>query len=234
MFSALRSAKVVVVASRSLHTLSHELQPSKILCIGRNYIDHVKELNNAIPAEPVIFMKPPSALLANGKNILLPHFSSDVHHEAELVVMVGTKTTPRDAPSEADALNIVYGYAAGLDMTARDVQNKLKAQGLPWTFAKCWDTSAPVGDFVRASEIPDVQSLEIILRVNGRKVQHGNTQLMLRSVAQIVAFCARSFTLLPGDLIFTGTPAGVGPVKAGDKLEVEITSLPKLTVGVEA
>eukprot|EP00301_Raphidiophrys_heterophryoidea_P001190 c10581_g1_i1.p1 GENE.c10581_g1_i1~~c10581_g1_i1.p1 ORF type:complete len:182 (-),score=47.69 c10581_g1_i1:246-767(-) len=133
MFSALRSAKVVVVASRSLHTLSHELQPSKILCIGRNYIDHVKELNNAIPAEPVIFMKPPSALLANGKNILLPHFSSDVHHEAELVVMVGTKTTPRDAPSEADALNIVYGYAAGLDMTARDVQNKLKAQGLPWT-----------------------------------------------------------------------------------------------------
>ena len=186
----------------------------KIICIGRNYLAHAKELNNEVPDEPVIFLKPDTAKIPGKKVFFLPDFSKDVHHELEVVLKIsrnGKNIAEKFAHRYFDELSL------GIDFTARDMQSKLKAKGLPWELAKAFDGSAPTGKFVPLANYPPV--LDFHLNVNGKTVQHGNTQDLIFSFAKIVSFASTYFTLLKGDHIFTGTPAGVGPVKKGDKLE---------------
>ncbi|MBK9761287.1 MAG: fumarylacetoacetate hydrolase family protein [Flavobacteriales bacterium] len=189
----------------------------KIICIGRNYRDHAKELGNAIPDEPVFFLKPTTACLYPGQLIRLKPQLGEIHHELELVVMVDSYAS--NVP-KAMALGLIASFTLGLDLTARDVQNELKAKGLPWEKAKAFDGSAVLGEV----ELPmtagtNLQGFDIQLKRNGAVVQHGNTSEMLFSVADIISHVSHYITLEPGDLIFTGTPAGVGPITHGDLLE---------------
>jgi 2-keto-4-pentenoate hydratase/2-oxohepta-3-ene-1,7-dioic acid hydratase in catechol pathway len=206
------------------------LPVGKILCLGRNYAAHAREMKSEIPSTPVVFMKPSTALLPSGGVIRIPPISHDVHHEVEMVVVIGKagKDIPRDR-----AMEHVGGYAVGLDMTLRDVQAEAKQKGLPWTVAKCFDTSAPLSPAVRTSAVADPHALDISLRVNGAVRQASNTRNMLFTIPDIIAYCSSVFTLEPGDLIFTGTPEGVGPVAAGDTLTAELESVGSLTVGVQ-
>jgi len=203
--------------------------PGKLLCIGRNYAQHAKELGNAVPDKPMVFLKPASALIASGEDIVLPAMSQDVHHEVELVCLIGKKGKNI---AEINALDYVAGYAVGLDMTARDIQNEAKAKGFPWSVAKGFDTFAPIGSFVPSSEVPDPQHLQIELQINGKTRQSGNTSDMIFPVAELIAWCSQIFTLMPGDLLYTGTPEGVSEVHVGDKLEAQIKGFPILRVGV--
>lgn len=187
----------------------------KILCVGRNYSEHAKELGNAVPENPVIFSKPDTALLKNGEPFYIPDFSNDVHHEVELVIKinkVGKKI------QEKFARNYFSEIGLGIDFTARDKQNELKAKGLPWELAKAFDGSAPIGNFINIENI-DLNNIDFSLQKNGQLVQQGNTSKMIFSFEQIVSFVSQYFTLKVGDLIYTGTPAGVGQVNIGDKLE---------------
>ena len=201
----------------------------KILCLGRNYAVHASEMGAELPETPVVFMKPSSALVYDGGTISIPTISSDVHHEIELVVVMGKEAHNISLP---EANRHIAGYAVGLDMTLRDVQTEAKKKGLPWTVAKGFDTSAPVSQAVEASAIPDPHSLEISLKVNGKTRQHANTREMIFKVDFLVSYLSSLFTLDPGDLIFTGTPEGVGPVRGGDTLEAELESVGTLHVGV--
>lgn len=186
----------------------------KIFCVGRNYSEHAKELNNEIPEAPVIFMKPPTAIL-KGKDFYIPEFSSDVHYECELVYRVcknGKHIEPQFAGKYIDAVTV------GIDFTARDVQANQKKKGLPWEIAKAFDNSAVVGEFLPISELPDNQSVKFNMQKNGADVQIGDSAMMIYPIAELVAYLSKFFTLQQGDLIFTGTPAGVGPVAIGDVL----------------
>lgn len=202
--------------------------PSKILCIGRNYAAHARELDNEIPESPVVFLKPPSSLVGSGGAVVLPAHSSDVHHEVELVVEIGRRC--KNVP-ERDAFAAVRAYGVGLDMTARDLQSAAKERGLPWTIAKGFDTFSPIGSLVPADGI-DPSSIEIRLRINGEIRQRGRTSLMLFPVPRLIAYCSTIFTLEEGDLLYTGTPDGVGPVREGDELVASATGLPDLRVSV--
>lgn len=186
----------------------------KIFCVGRNYSEHAKELGNAVPENPVIFCKPDTALLKNGEDFYLPDFSNDVHYEAELVIKIskmGKKI------QEKFASNYYSEIGFGIDFTARDLQAQLKQKGLPWELAKAFDGSAPIGEF---SNLKDLQNpIQFSLLKNGELVQNGNSNDMIFSFDKIVSFISQYFTLKVGDLIYTGTPAGVGQVKIGDKLE---------------
>jgi len=187
----------------------------KILCVGRNYSEHAKELGNAVPENPVIFSKPDTALLKNGEPFYIPDFSNDVHHEIELVIKinkVGKKI------QEKFARNYFSEIGLGIDFTARDKQNELKSKGLPWELAKAFDGSAPIGNFINIENI-DLKNIDFSLLKNGQLVQQGNTSQMIFSFEQIVSFISQYFTLKVGDLIYTGTPAGVGQVNIGDHLE---------------
>ena len=193
----------------------------KFICIGRNYADHAKELQNDLPAEPVIFLKPSTALLDAGARFRIPTYSSDVHHEIEIVLRIGRSA--RDL-SEKDAWSCVDGITVGLDFTARDIQNQLKAKGLPWEKAKAFDGSAAIGELMPIVEFPSdngrfAEPLTFQLKRNGEIVQNGNTDFMMFSFPRLLAFASEIFTLERGDMIFTGTPAGVGPVRPGDRLE---------------
>jgi len=203
--------------------------PSKIICIGRNYVAHIRELQNEVPDAPVVFLKPPSALVATGGRIVIPPASSDVHHEVELVVEIGD--TCKNVP-ENDALSVVRSFAVGLDMTARDLQSIAKGKGLPWSVAKGFDTFAPLGPLVPADGI-DAGNLDIRLEINGEVRQQGNTSLMIFPLPSLIAYVSTVFTLVPGDLIYTGTPEGVGPIRRGDKLLATVSGLPPLEVTVE-
>lgn len=186
----------------------------KIFCVGRNYSEHAKELNNEIPEAPVIFMKPPTAIL-KGKDFYIPEFSSDVHYECELVYRVcknGKHIEPQFAGKYIDAITV------GIDFTARDVQANQKKKGLPWEIAKAFDNSAVVGEFTPISELPDNQSVKFNMQKNATDVQIGDSANMIYPIAELVAYLSKFFTLQQGDLIFTGTPAGVGPVAIGDVL----------------
>lgn len=210
---------------------THRREPvGKLLCIGRNYARHAAEMKSDVPEVPMIFLKPASALVRTGDSVQLPPSSNDVHHEVELVALIGRGG--RDI-AEADALDHVAGYAVGLDMTARDIQGAAKKKGHPWSVAKGFDTFAPLGPLVPASAVDDPQNLSIQLTVNGAARQQGRTRDMVFSVAHLVAYCSTIFTLAPGDLLYTGTPEGVGPVQAGDQLEATVTGLPPLRVSVE-
>lgn len=187
----------------------------KIFCIGRNYAEHARELNNPVPQEPVVFMKPPTALLPNDKPFYFPEFTHDVHYEAEIVLRIcknGRHVQPEFAGRYYDHI------AFGIDFTARDLQQRCKEKGLPWEIAKGFDGSAPISRFIPIDRF-DHAAIEFELRKNGSTVQRGNTKDMLFSFEDIIVYVSRFFKLQTGDLIYTGTPSGVGPVAIGDRLE---------------
>ena len=188
----------------------------KIIAIGRNYAEHAKELNNPVPSVPVIFMKPDTALLKDNKPFYHPEFSQDVHHEIEIVLKV-CKEGKHIA--EKFAANYYDEIALGVDFTARDIQSKHKEKGLPWELAKAFDNSAPVSNFLPKAQFANLYELNFKLDVNGETRQQGNTKDLLFSFERIIAFVSQYITLKKGDLIFTGTPQGVGKVNIGDKLE---------------
>jgi 2-keto-4-pentenoate hydratase/2-oxohepta-3-ene-1,7-dioic acid hydratase in catechol pathway len=188
----------------------------KIICIGRNYAEHARELNNAVPTEPVFFMKPDTALLIRNRPFYYPEFTNDLHYECELVlriVKLGKHISEKFAHTYYDAVGI------GIDFTARDLQQKAKEKGLPWEKAKAFDFSAPISRFIPVSEFKDLKNIRFSLQLNGQTVQEGNSGDMIFSFDKIISYVSQFVTLRTGDYIFTGTPVGVGPVKTGDKLE---------------
>ena len=188
----------------------------KIICIGRNYADHAKELNNEVPTNPVLFLKPETAILLKKQPFFIPDFTKDVHHEIEVVVKInklGKHIQAKFAPKYYNEITV------GIDFTARDFQSELKKAGLPWERAKAFDGSAMVGKFIEKEKLKNLQDIDFKLDKNGNTVQAGNTKDMLFSIDKIIEEASKYFTLKIGDLIFTGTPAGVGPVKANDHLE---------------
>ena len=188
----------------------------KIIAIGRNYAEHAKELNNPIPDNPVIFLKPDTAVLKDNKPFYIPDFSSDIHYELEVVLKIckeGKHISEKFAHKYYEELGL------GIDFTARDIQAAHKAKGLPWELAKAFDHSAAISNFVPKTQIGDIYNLPFELKINGETKQNGNTKHILFSFEKIIAFVSRYITLKKGDLIFTGTPEGVGPVRQGDRLE---------------
>ena len=189
----------------------------KIICIGRNYVEHAKELGNEVPDEPVFFMKPDSSLLRNNDPFYIPDWTKDVHHEIELVIRInriGKNIEKRFADRYYDEIGL------GIDFTARDVQAQLKAKGLPWEKAKAFDRAAVIGStFFPKTIFPDEESIFFKLDINGKTVQEGNSGLMIFGFDEIISHVSKYVTLKIGDLIYTGTPANVGPVKIGDHLE---------------
>lgn len=188
----------------------------KIIAIGRNYAEHAKELNNPIPDSPVIFLKPDTAALKDNKPFYIPDFSSDIHYELEVVLKISKEGKHI---SEKFAHKYYEEIGLGIDFTARDIQTAHKAKGLPWELAKAFDNSAAISSFVPKTEFENIYDLPFELKINGSSRQNGNTKRMIFSYEKIIAFVSRYITLKKGDLIFTGTPEGVGQVHQGDKLE---------------
>ena len=187
----------------------------KIICVGRNYVEHAKELQNEVPDKPVIFIKPQTALLLNKKPFFYPDFSKEVHYEGEIVLKigkVGKSVQPKFAAGYIDSVTI------GFDFTARDLQNDLKKKGLPWELAKGFDGAAAIGQFVKADQ-KNFTQLDFTIKKNGSIVQQGNTSQLIFSFEYLICFISQYFTLQQGDMIYTGTPAGVGPVQIGDVLD---------------
>jgi len=201
----------------------------KILCVGRNYSEHVTEMGYREDAPPVLFFKPPSALLHDGGTLHLPEGGGAVHHEVELVIVIGT---PGRSIEEAKALDHVLGYGVGIDMTLREVQTAAKKSGEPWCVAKGFDGSAPISEIAPAAEVQDASALSIKLDVNGETRQQGNTSQMTRSIPALIAHASRWITLERGDLIYTGTPAGVGPVVSGDRIDASIEGIGAVSISV--
>ena len=193
----------------------------KIICIGRNYAAHAKEMKAEVPEQPVVFMKPATALLVNDKDFYYPAFTQDIPHEAELVIKIGKNGRHVQPEFAAD---YVAGIAFGIDFTARDLQAQFKAKGQPWELAKGFDHSAPISTFLSLDELPDRNNIEFRLTKNGETVQHGHSEHMLFPIEDIIVFVSQYFKLQMGDYIFTGTPEGVGPVQIGDQLEGFITT----------
>lgn len=188
----------------------------KIIAIGRNYREHAKELNNPVPDEPVIFLKPDTAILKDNRDFYYPDFSKDIHYEAEIVLRISKEGK---YISEKFAAGYFGEIGLGIDFTARDLQQKQKEKGLPWEIAKAFDQSAPVSSFVDKNSFSNLKELSFHLDINKKTVQKGSTADLLFSFEKIIVYASRFFTLRKGDLIFTGTPAGVGPVAIGDHLE---------------
>lgn len=187
----------------------------KIICIGRNYTGHIAELENEKPENPVVFLKPDTAILLKGQPFFIPEFSQDVHHEVEVLVRInriGKHIQPKFASKYYDEISL------GIDFTARDLQAQLKAKGLPWEKAKGFDGAAVVGKWIAKQELPSVDKLNFALSKNNETVQESNTALMLWKIDELIAYISQFFTLKIGDIIFTGTPAGVGPVAINDVL----------------
>jgi 2-keto-4-pentenoate hydratase/2-oxohepta-3-ene-1,7-dioic acid hydratase in catechol pathway len=195
------------------------LTPSKIVCVGRNYLDHARELGNEVPQEPLIFLKPPSSVIGDGDAILLPPASSQVEHEGEIGIVIGSQL--RNAASET-ASRAIRGIVAANDVTARDLQRS----DSQWTRAKGFDTFCPVGDEARPPR--DLGDLTVVTRVNGRERQRGTASSMAFDIPTLLSYISRVMTLEPGDLVLTGTPAGVGKLEAGDEVEVEVVGLSRV------
>ncbi|NGM72894.1 fumarylacetoacetate hydrolase family protein [Sphingobacterium sp. SGL-16] len=188
----------------------------KIIAIGRNYIDHAKELNNPVPESPVIFMKPDTAVLKDNKDFYYPEFSSDVHYECEVVFRIcneGKHVSKKFAHKYYDAIGL------GIDFTARDIQAKHKEKGLPWELAKAFDHSAVISPLITKEEFENINEIKFSLRKNGEIVQEGNTKDMIFDIDSLIVYISKFITLRKGDLIYTGTPVGVGPIAIGDKFE---------------
>lgn len=188
----------------------------KIVCVGRNYKDHVAELNNDLPTKPLLFLKPPSSLLAEGEAIRIPEGCQSLHHEVELGVLINREGS---CIPEHEVMSHVGGYMLSLDMTARDFQEEAKKNRHPWLLAKCWDTFCPVSEVVPNKDIPDVNNVSVWLKVNGEMRQSGNSKDMIFPIPYLISYISRIMTLQHGDLILTGTPSGVAPVNSGDIIE---------------
>ncbi|GAB4217506.1 MAG: fumarylacetoacetate hydrolase family protein [Rhodoferax sp.] len=205
----------------------------RIYCVGRNYAEHAREMGHSDREPPFFFMKPADAVLPAlpGQTVDMPYpsLTHNLHHEVELVAAIGVGG--RDIAPEA-ALAHIYGYAVGLDMTRRDLQNAMKTQGRPWCIGKGFDASAPIGPITPEAQVPDIANAHIALRVNGELRQQGNIGQLIWNLAETVSTLSQAWTLQPGDLIFTGTPAGVGAVQPGDVLLAEIDGLSPLALRV--
>ncbi len=191
----------------------------KVVCVGKNYLEHAKELGDVVPEKPVVFLKPSSSIIYSGEKIIYPEFSKSLHYEAELVLLIG-KTGK--SISKENALDYIAGYTCGLDMTLRDWQSDAKKKGHPWTISKCFDTSTVLDDFIEKEKVSNPNKLDIKLWVNGELKQDDNTSNMIFSAEEIIEYLSGFFTLEEGDIVFTGTPKGVGEVFRGDKLKASI------------
>ncbi|MFS6937278.1 fumarylacetoacetate hydrolase family protein [Neisseria animaloris] len=192
---------------------------NNIYCIGRNYVDHIAELKNGMPAEPVVFMKPNNSILHSGSTIRLPVYSYSVHYESELVLLIGKDS---DGLDYDDLTEIIAGYGVGLDLTARDVQSRLKEKGLPWTKAKGFRGAACVSEFIEPDKLRNPNNCKFTFKVNGKIRQCGETSHMIYPLPEILKELAETYGLCKGDVVFTGTPAGVGELHTGDKLELDL------------
>ncbi|XP_076331676.1 oxaloacetate tautomerase FAHD1, mitochondrial-like isoform X1 [Tachypleus tridentatus] len=202
----------------------------KIIGIGRNYKHHAAEMKSVVPDKPLLFLKPPTAFITEGNSIKVPKGCHELHHEVELGVIIGRKG--KDI-SEIGAMDYVGGYTLCLDMTARDLQEEAKKNGLPWTVAKGFDTSCPVGSFLPKEQVADPHNLPLWCNVNGQVRQEGSTADMVFRIPSLISYISSYFTLEPGDVILTGTPAGVGPVQHGDIIEAGLGSLIKMSFKVQ-
>lgn len=200
-----------------------DLPVGKVVCVGRNYADHARELNNPVPSSPLLFIKPATALVPLCPTLRLPVGSGAVQHEAEVALLIGRAL---DSSSSIDPLEAIIGIGMALDLTLREVQEGLKKLGHPWEIAKGFDGACPCSGFIDADQFNDLQNISFRLRVNGQDRQAGNTRDMLFPIRQLAEEITRHFTLLPGDIVLTGTPAGVGPLQAGDHLTLEIERPP--------
>lgn len=198
---------------------------NKIVCVGRNYVEHIHELGNEIPEKPVVFLKPNSAVIYSGDEIVYPDYSNDMHHEVELLLLIG-KTIKNASLEEAE--EAIIGYGLGLDMTLRDVQDELKKKGHPWEKSKCFDTSAVISEFILKNDYQLSLQEELLLKVNDEIRQKDILQKMIFKPAQIVEYLSSILTLEYGDIIFTGTPQGVSKVNRGDKLYAKLDNLLEL------
>ena len=206
-----------------------EFTIGKMVCVGRNYAEHAKELGNEVPAKPVIFLKPASVVIYSGDKIVQPSFGKDLHHEVELVLLIGKKVKNAN---EKEAEDAIIGYGLGLDMTMRDVQKELSKKGDPWTISKCFDTSAVLSDFVLKKNYNLTLNEEISLSVNGEIKQKELLNKMIFNPAQVVEYISSLMTLEEGDLIFTGTPKGVSKVVSDDIIDAELSGIAKLKCSV--
>lgn len=209
---------------------NQEIPIGKIVCVGRNYVEHIQELGNEIPEKPVVFLKPASAVIYSGGTIKYPDFSQDMHHEVELVLLIGRTIKNADLKT---AENSILAYGVGLDMTLRDVQNELKKKGHPWTIAKCFDTSAVLSDFILKTDFKLTLNEEIYLKANGEIRQKDSLAKMMFKPAELVQYVSSLMTIEEGDLLFTGTPKRVGKVTKGDKLEAGLDEILSLNCNVE-
>ncbi|MGB5848098.1 MAG: fumarylacetoacetate hydrolase family protein [Ignavibacteriaceae bacterium] len=212
-----------------INNTTEEIEIGKIVCVGRNYVEHAKELGNEVPEKPVVFLKPASAIIFSGDEIKYPPFSEDMHHEVELVLLIGNKI--KDGSLEI-ADNAIAGFGVGLDMTLRDVQSKLKSKGNPWTIAKCFDTSAVLSKFVSKEDHNLTLDEEIFLTVNDEERQRDKLNKMIFKPAELVKYLSSLMTLDEGDLIFTGTPKGVGKVEKDDVIKAGIEGVAELMVQI--
>lgn len=194
------------------------LQSSRIFCIGRNYVEHIRELSNATPTKPLFFIKPASCLVKPGEKIHFPTHGKELHHEVEVVVQISRGGKVK---TEEEARNAIGFITLGLDLTLRDVQDEQKKKGLPWEIAKAFDQSSPLGNFIPLDKSIDFNNISFSCKVNGVEKQRGNTGHMMISIQKQLLELSKIWSLLPGDILYTGTPSGVGPLKIGDTIEIE-------------
>ncbi|EXF82694.1 fumarylacetoacetate hydrolase [Colletotrichum paranaense] len=205
-----------MVFRRSMATAASLKRAGKVMCIGRNYADHVKELNNTRPKQPFFFLKPTSSILLPGAGPVLRPKGVDMHYEVELALILGKQVKDLKADDHKGAIDAIEAYALAIDMTARNNQNEAKKKGLPWSIAKGFDTFLPMSDIIKKSAIPDPHDIELFLKVNDVVKQEGSTNLMLFQIPRILSDISKVMTLEAGDIVLTGTPAGVGPAVPGD------------------
>ena len=205
----------------------------KIICVGRNYIDHAKELNNPVPTEPMLFMKPSTALLINQRPFYHPDFSSNIHYELELVIQINKNGKLERKEKEIHIYKYYDKIGLGIDFTARDIQDRAKQKGHPWELAKAFDYSAVLGEMIPIDQLKDRSNIHFELKKNQQTVQIGYSSDMIFDFDTIISYASRYFKLLKGDLIYTGTPAGVGQVQIGDNLEGYLEGISRLFVNVK-
>ena len=197
-----------------------DLPVGKVVCVGRNYLDHIEELNNEIPAEPLLFMKPATALCEISKPLVIPADRGECHNELEVALLIAQPL--RDCSSEQTAADALYGVGLALDLTLRDVQQKLKDKGQPWERAKAFDGACPVSSFTSLDGSAELDNLDFSLTINDEVRQQGNTKMMMRGALSLLCAISEVFTLQPGDIVLTGTPKGVGPLHPGDSLQLKM------------
>ena len=202
----------------------------KLVCIGRNYAEHARELDNPVPTEPLLFIKPGSCVVPLEGGVAIPTERGSVHYEAEIAVLIGKPLSTQ--PSREEVLDAISGFAPALDLTLRDKQAELKAKGLPWEISKCFDGAAVLAPFVVSSSFADLTDIGIRLTINGEVRQDGNSSVMLNPIVPMIQYMAGCFSLQAGDVILTGTPVGVGPLNVGDELVLELPGVSRFTSSV--